>query len=56
MKLVKYMRADTQLPTEGTLNLSPLVGTWINTNLETDRIIKIPTNSQAEAYFVLGHC
>ena len=56
MKLAKYMRADTQLPTEGTLNLSSLVETWINSNLETDHIIKIPTNYQAEAYFVLGHC
>ncbi len=48
MKLAKYMRADTQLPTEGTLNLSPLVGTWINTNLETNHIIKVVTDSQGD--------
>ncbi|EDN72961.1 hypothetical protein BGS_0082 [Beggiatoa sp. SS] len=40
--------ALSQLPTEGTLNLSPLLGTWINTNLETDHIIKVVTDSSGD--------
>lgn len=52
MEPVKYMRADTQLPTEGTADLSELLGTWINADPETDDIIRFILAGQNDTFTV----
>ena len=46
------MRADTQLPTEGTADLSELLGTWINADPETDDIIRFILAGQNDTFTV----
>ncbi len=64
MALTKYMRAEDQLESavapesDGTVDPTPLLGTWINTNSAADGIVKVilATKTGALRVHAFGAC
>ncbi|MDB5036140.1 MAG: hypothetical protein JWQ98_3381 [Chlorobi bacterium] len=51
MNSAKYMRGDTLVSTAGGGDLSPLVGTWTNTDTDTNHFMKVITSLAPDGAF-----